>query len=211
MITPRCPLCDGSSTRFFEDKKRLFFQCEKCKGVFADSATHPAPEQEIVRYREHNNDVNDARYQAFVAPIVNSVFNDFTPQHRGLDFGSGTGPVISSLLRERNYQITQYDPFFANFPERLETKYDYIVCCEVIEHFHHPHREFALLKNLLLPGGKLYCMTEIFSEQYQFAKWHYKNDMTHVFFYHAETFRLIKDLFRFSEVKMQERLIVFKY
>jgi len=97
----------------------------------------------------HNNDVNDSGYHKFVSPIVNAVLNDFLPEHKGLDFGAGTGPVISKLLTDRNYQIKQYDPYFFNLPELLQKKYDYIVCCEVIEHFYDPDKEFQLLKSLL--------------------------------------------------------------
>ncbi|WP_321540387.1 methyltransferase domain-containing protein [Flavobacterium piscinae] len=73
---------------------------------------------------------------------MNRVLKDFSSKHSGLDFGSGTNSVIVKLLKDKNYNIVEYDPFFSNQPEVLEKRYDYITCCEVIEHFHHPFEEF---------------------------------------------------------------------
>lgn len=93
----------------------------------------------------------------------------------------------------------------------LKFKYNYIICCEVIEHFHFPQKEFTLLRSLLKPGGILYCMTEIYSEDIDFINWHYKNDPTHVFFYHKDALKWIQEHFRFSEVKKKNRLIEFHF
>lgn len=166
--------------------------------------------EEKSRYEMHNNDVNDVRYQAFVSPIVNSILKDFKKTDKGLDFGSGTGPVITKMLRDKNYDVQEYDPFFANHPEALEKKYDYIACCEVMEHFHTPKKEFELLFNLLKPGGKLYCKTDLFSESKNFDSWGYKNDPTHVFFYHQKSILWIQKNIGFTSVKIDGRLIVFE-
>ena len=134
---------------------------------------------------------------------------DFEPIHKGLDFGAGTGPVISKILQDNNFEIAQYDPFFHNHPELLKKRYDYIACCEVIEHFYNPRKEFQLLRNLLQPNGKLYCMTDIYDQTIDFEKWYYKNDPTHVFIYHKKTVEWIKDKFGFSDVTINDRLITF--
>ncbi len=163
--------------------------------------------REKARYETHNNDVNDPGYRKFVEPIVSAVLSDFSPAHSGLDFGAGPGPVISSLLHEKDYKIVQYDPFFANNPELLLQKYDYIVCCEVIEHFYHPADEFRRLCNLLVEGGRLFCMTMLYDDQIDFAKWFYKNDETHVFFYRAQTMTWIEKQLDFCALKISNRLI----
>jgi 2-polyprenyl-3-methyl-5-hydroxy-6-metoxy-1,4-benzoquinol methylase len=167
-------------------------------------------ENEKNRYQEHNNDINDIGYQNFVQPIVQSVLNNFKNTTQGLDFGCGTGPVITKLLRDKNYNITTYDPFFDNNTEALKKTYDFIVCCEVIEHFHHPFKEFKLLKSLLKPKGKLFCMTDLLSETVNFNKWYYKNDNTHVIFYHRNTCKWIQENIGFSKVTVSNRLIVFE-
>ena len=71
-------------------------------------------------------------------------------------------------------------------------------------------KEFELLKSLLKPNGKLYCMTDLFSDTIDFEKWYYKNDETHVFFYQSETFQWIKELLNFSKVTVINRLIIFE-
>lgn len=173
------------------------------KGLIPDKNT------EKLRYEEHNNDINDLNYQQFVSPITTAILEARTQEDKGLDFGAGTGPVISKVLKDHNYSIVQYDPFFHNFPELLNGKYDYIACCEVIEHFHYPHEEFGLLKDLLKKGALLYCMTDLYDEGIDFHNWYYKNDPTHTFIYQKNTIHWIQQEFAFSDVKIDGRLITF--
>jgi hypothetical protein len=120
-----------------------------------DGSLRPNSDKEKLRYEEHINDVENKGYQRFVSPITSAVLKDFSTDDKGLDFGAGTGPVISKLLEDKDYSLVQYDPFFHNFPELLKDKYNYIVSCEVIEHFYHPKKEFELLHSLIQPKGKL--------------------------------------------------------
>lgn len=203
-----CPLCNSQSKLFFESKK-LYNICLKCSGIFVHRNFLPSYDNELLRYKKHNNDVNDLKYQAFVYPIVKSVLNEFSENNKGLDFGAGTGPVISKLLKEKKYNIKEYDPFFKNDPELLENKYDYIICCEVIEHFHNPQKEFKLLNSILNKNGILYCMTSIYKKDIDFKNWYYKNDLTHVFFYQKETIEFIKEYFKFKYFSVDNNLIKF--
>ena len=127
----------------------------------------------------------------------------------GLDFGAGHGPVIAKILEDKNFDVKIYDPFFYNKKSLLKTKYDYIIICEVIEHFHKPNQEFELLYNLLNPNGKLIIMTEPLLDNTEFSKWYYKNDETHVFFYSLKTFEYIYKEFKFSNFTIDNRLVVF--
>jgi len=204
-----CPLCGNFGEIFYHFKEKLFHQCSHCSGIFMDAANQPTPENEKSRYEEHNNDTEDKKYQQFVSPITSAIMKAFKPKHKGLDFGAGTAPVISKVLTDHNYQIKQYDPYFHYFPELLKTQYDYIACCEVIEHFHYPYKEFKFLKDLLLPQGKIYCMTDLYNESIDFHKWYYKNDQTHVFIYHEKTIQWIQEEFNFSEATINGRLITF--
>lgn len=206
----KCPLCNTQTKIFFKSRDRAYFKCSTCFAISLDPSNYISSEQEKNRYKEHNNDVNDVRYQDFVMPIVNSILTDFTEEDIGLDFGSGTGPVITKLLGDLNFNIKTYDPFFDNNSETLETTYNFIACCEVIEHFHNPLKEFQLLKSLLKPRGKLLCMTELYHENIDFEKWYYKNDDTHVFFYHVKTFEWIKKVLNFSKVSSKNRLVIFE-
>lgn len=102
-----------------------------------------------------------------------------------------------------------FDPFFANLPDLLDRTYDYITCCEVIEHFHRPAIEFERLRGMLRPGGRLYCMTILHHDDIDFRNWHYRRDDTHVFVYRRETIEWITRRFDFSNVEIDGRLIVF--
>lgn len=117
--------------------------------------------------------------------------------------------MISKLLQDDGFNVNQYDPFFHDTPELLDNRYDYIVCCEVIEHFHDPYHEFKRLNDLLSPEGNLFCMTFRYSDDIDFDRWGYKNDPTHTFFYQNETLEWIKDEFGFSSLKIDNRLIEF--
>lgn len=204
-----CPLCKSPAKVSQIINQRVFHSCEVCFGVFLDRFFYLNFQDEKMRYELHQNNVEDERYQKFVSPITSAIVNDFLPENKGLDFGAGTGPVIAKVLKDQGFGIELYDPVFHNYPETLEKKYDYIACCEVIEHFHHPEKEFKLLKNLLRPDGKLYCMTEMFHDALNFEQWYYKNDPTHVFFYQKKTMEWIKNQFGFSQVSFQARLITF--
>jgi len=184
--------------------------CANCLGIYRNSTYYLDAREEKKRYKAHDNDVNDRRYQNFVSPIVNYVLENFKPEHRGLDFGSGTAPVISKMLHDKTYSIDQYDPFFSNKIELLNEKYDYIVCCEVVEHFHYPDVEFERLQRMLKRGGALVCMTHLYTEEIAFKDWYYKGDPTHVFFYRPGTIHFIAENYGFSGVEINNRLFVLK-
>lgn len=203
-----CPLCNTESDIFFSHKNHFYYLCPNCRGFFLGKHHLPDEISELKRYHEHDNDIYDIRYQNFVSPVVNAVLNDFSTVHEGLDFGAGTGPVISKMLKDHGFQITPYDPFFHPHPELLRLKYDFIVSCEVVEHFHHPAREFELLRSLLKKGGKLYMKTKLYHDGIDFKKWHYKDDPTHVFFYQEETFEYIKNAFHWSKLEINQDLII---
>lgn len=208
-MTHICPLCSSDADIYFQDKSIKYYHCKTCDAVFEDEDDRPDSSAEKSRYEIHENDVEDKNYQKFVSPITSSILKDFTSYSKGLDFGAGTGPVISKVLSEKGYTITEYDPYFHNYSERLNEKYDYISSSEVIEHFYNPHKEFKLLKSLLKPKGKLYCMTDVYDVSTDFGSWYYKNDPTHVFFYTKKTFEWIKKEFEFLDVKVDGRLITF--
>ncbi len=201
-----CPLCSGPGEVFY---KKMFYICGECFGIFRSIENRPAPEKEKARYELHRNDVNDIGYQQFVSPVTSAVLQSFLPEHKGLDYGAGSGSVISKILKDQGYNIKLFDPFFHNFPELLNEKYDYIACCEVMEHFYYPAKEFQSLKDLLKPNGSLYCMTHIYNSEINFDTWYYKNDPTHVFIYQKQTILWIYKNFGFSDISIDNRLIRF--
>ncbi|MDX1462450.1 MAG: class I SAM-dependent methyltransferase [Marinirhabdus sp.] len=183
-------------------------RCNHCTAIFRNPETLVSSEQERARYLTHKNDVNNVGYQRFVQPIVTAVQQLHPTTAKGLDFGAGTGPVISKLLSEQGYTLALYDPFFHPDQSVLETNYDYIVCCEVIEHFHNPLLEFKRLKELLVSGGQLFCMTDLWDGTVaEFERWYYKNDKTHVIFYNKTCLEWMVSSLGFASITIEDRLI----
>ncbi len=205
VLKTQCPLCKQAASEFYKEE---FYICENCLGIFRHQGSLPNKDQEKERYELHNDDVFDIGHRSFVQPLTDAILSRFTANDSGLDFGSGPRSVVSEILKENHFSIKQYDPFFQNHPQLLETNYDYIACCEVVEHFHNPAKEFQLLHKLLKPGACLLGMTEIYHSEIDFQTWYYKNDKTHVFFYQRETLEWIKLNFGFECLECGERLFV---
>jgi len=205
----RCPLCGSTGQLFFSNEKHRFLSCDQCGGIFRDPGQILNVEQEKSRYLLHRNHLEDKGYLKFVSPILRAVRKGYPSGAVGLDFGCGHTPVISEVLKEQDYIFDLYDPVF--YPHRVfEGKiYDFITCCEVMEHFQHPKKEFDLLTGLLKPDGNLICMTSLYSKEIDFEKWYYKNDPTHVFFYRKETLAYIARNWGFRCLKIEEPLLVF--
>ena len=202
-------LCGSPETsEYFRNEKHHFLVCRTCTTVFRHPETWIASSAEKERYLLHKNDVDDTGYQKFVMPLVEAVSLNFSHTAMGLDFGAGTGPVVAKLLREKRYSIALYDPFFHTDEVVLEKKYDFIICCEVIEHFHHPLKEFKLLKSLLNPNGKLFCMTNLWTGgAKEFKGWWYKNDRTHTLFYNATNLEFIQENCSFNTLSIKTNII----
>jgi hypothetical protein len=203
MLEP-CPLCQASGQAFY---KNDFYICPDCGGIFRPRQHCPSLDAERARYDQHNNNVDDLGHQQFVAPLVKAVVKDFSPQQAGLDFGAGKNSVVAKLLTDQGYTVKQYDPFFQPSSELLAQQYDFIICCEVIEHFQEPLKEFRLLQKLLKPTGCLYCMTKLYAAPVNFGTWYYKNDFTHVFLYQARTLAWLKASLGFKELNINARVI----
>ncbi|GAB5399714.1 MAG: class I SAM-dependent methyltransferase [Aureisphaera sp.] len=202
-----CPLCKSTNVKQRVDAFQ-FLTCSNCGSVFRNPEDFPNPQKERERYLQHNNNIEDPRYQRFVNPIVEAVVKTFPTTSMGLDFGAGTGPVISKILGDRGYAMHLWDPFFHSDRSVLDKTYDFIVCCEVIEHFHKPYEEFQLMQSLLKPNGTLFCMSELLPGASQFSTWYYKDDPTHVIFYSEQNLLWIQEHLEYAQLEISDRLIV---
>ena len=214
--TSKCPLCENEADYFltFETKlgNRNYFKCVHCDSVHLDKNELLAFHEEEQRYAMHNNDVEDERYQKFVSPVSERIRKDQNKNASGLDYGCGPGPVITHVLAENGFKnIKLYDPYFYPNVELLNQTYQFIICCEVVEHFSNPKKEFKKIKKLLDPNGKFYGKTELLYEALEaegFKKWWYKNDPTHCFFYSAKTLHYIAEAFNFKQLEIQDKFFV---
>lgn len=196
-----CPLCAHAVNSLgFAVEARRFFRCSQCDLVFVDPAHHLPPAEEKSRYEEHNNDVTDPRFKAFVRPLFEAICKRVAPATSGLDFGAGTGPVLSEMLEEKGYLIARYDPFFWPNGNVLQARYDFVFACEVVEHFFQPAREFELLRGLLKPRASLALMTLLVTDETDLSNWYYLRDPTHVCAYSQRTFHWITKHYGFDSV-----------
>ena len=205
----QCTLCHSNTIFFEECKSKKYYKCPTCLGILLCESHYLNAEKEKNRYDKHSDNIEDKGYKKFVSPIINAVQKEYSPSDNGLDYGCGNSAIIQQLLNNEGYTVNGYDPFY--FPQKkvLNKQYNYITCCEVVEHFYTPRKEFQRLNSLLKKGGKLYLKTNLFNETINFKKWWYKNDATHVFFYTKETMEYIKTHFGFKSVIFESNHIEF--
>lgn len=202
-----CPLCSETGHLLEND---IYAHCSSCYAYYKDPGQFISPEEEKSRYELHENNVEDPGYQKFTSPITRKILEYYTPEHQGLDFGSGTGPVITHVLAQKGYRIVLYDPFFHPDKSYLSRIYDFIFSCEVFEHFKNPHHEISELLKILKPGGRLIIMTHLFDSASPFATWYYRKDPTHIFIYTPKTIKFIAHAFQLEIEEITDRLIVLR-
>jgi SAM-dependent methyltransferase len=192
MREPECRVCGGRRLRpFLEIDGLSYHRCGRCEATLLSARQLPGPAAERRHYAHHENDVDDPNYRRFLTKLVHPLAERLQARSTGLDYGCGPGPAAAAMLREMGHEVVEYDPFFRPDGDALERTYDFILCSEVVEHFHSPADEFRRLDRLLAPGGWLGIMTCFQTDDEAFAKWHYRRDPTHVAFYRESTLRLV--------------------
>ncbi len=189
LITEACPLCFSVENTFFHrDKQRKYLRCSQCALVFVPAQSHLSKADEKSYYDLHQNTPLDSGYRTFLERLSKPLLQQLKPASQGLDFGSGPGLTLSLMLAEVGHRVELYDPFYAPDEGVFTRQYNFITSTEVVEHLQAPGRELTRLWALLKPGGVLAIMTKRVIDQAAFARWHYKNDPTHIVFFSQETF-----------------------
>lgn len=190
LITEACPLCFSVESAFFHrDKQREYLCCTLCALVFVPAQSHLSKADEKSYYDLHQNTPLDTGYRTFLERLSKPLLQQLKPASQGLDFGSGPGPTLSLILEEAGHRVALYDPFYAPDEGVFTRQYDFITSSEVVEHLQAPGRELKRLWALLKPGGVLAIMTKRVFDEAAFARWHYKNDPTHIVFFSEQTFQ----------------------
>eukprot|EP00741_Cyanophora_paradoxa_P002038 tig00000545_g1975.t1 len=188
----RCPLCGGPGRFFATAHKKDYHECTVCRLAFMLPAFFVTEAAEVARYKEHNNNPEDAGYRDFLLRAFAPVEGRLPPGASIIDYGSGPVPALAAILRERGYAVETYDKYFAPDEAALARQYDLVLCTETAEHFQDPAREWERLAGLLRPGGTLSLMTGVLNTDADgFKKWWYIRDPTHVVFYRRETLEWI--------------------
>jgi SAM-dependent methyltransferase len=190
-----CRVCrEGGLVDFAIVDDRRYERCPVCFVTLVAVEDLPTSETERRHNLNHENDIRDPGYRRFASKLVEPLASAVDRGAHGLDYGCGTGPVAATMLRELGFEVELFDPFFAPNRAALAQTYDFVICSEVVEHFHEPADQFDRLSQLLRSGGVLGVMTCFQTDDDRFAQWHYRRDPTHVAFYREETLRRIAEL-----------------
>ncbi|MGQ4277197.1 class I SAM-dependent methyltransferase [Pseudidiomarina sp. E22-M8] len=189
-----CGLCNQQAHELFYTQQRGplmgrdYWRCRNCNLIQVSEQQRLSRNEEKAVYDLHNNDPNDQRYRDFLARVATPLQQQLTPGAQGLDFGAGPGPTLSLMMTAAGFPCTTYDIYYAPYPERLQARYDYITCTEVIEHLGQPAQVIQTLLSCLAPGGYLALMTKRWTDLEHFKGWSYRNDPTHISFFHRHSF-----------------------
>lgn len=185
----RCPLCGaGGGLPFCQDRRREYYRCPHCLLVYVPPGQRLSAAQEKAEYDLHRNDPDDPGYRRFLGRLFEPLQARLQPASRGLDFGCGPASALPPMLVAAGHTVALFDCFYAPDRSVLQRRYDFITATEVVEHLHRPGEELRALWGLLRPGGVLGLMTKLVLDREAFARWHYKDDPTHVCFFSRETF-----------------------
>lgn len=213
-ILPRhvCPLCLGPDPElYFKEIKnpaREFFYCEKCGLVFVPPEYHVSFEDEKRRYDLHQNGPFDRGYRSYLTRLMIPLTARLESGARGLDFGSGPGPVFSSLLEEMGHPTALYDPVYAPDTTVLDHTYDFVTATEVIEHLRTPAETLDRMWALVRPGGWLGMLTQMLPPKAAFGRWSYKNDPTHILFFSPRVLNWLAERWEADLLLPQENVIL---
>ncbi|MFN4234389.1 MAG: class I SAM-dependent methyltransferase [Bacteroidia bacterium] len=205
-----CPLClsSNSANPIKGADDRVYYKCENCFLIFVDKQFLPLPENELKRYNQHQNSIDDKEYVDFLNQAIHPALKYIQPNFIGLDYGCGKNAVLSQLLSKYGITCQNYDVYFS--PKWPENSFDFIFCTETTEHFFFPEREFLKMIAHLKKGGLLIIMTELWTSIDDFKNWYYTRDFTHVCFYHQNTINYLAQKFNltmlFNDAK---RVVIF--
>lgn len=191
MLVQVCPLCGANCSLFHQDKRRSYFICACCSLVHVPKEFHLTASKEREEYDKHENSLLDDGYRRFLSRAAEPLLSRLDHKAYGLDFGCGPAPMLAKMLSDQGHKVELFDKFY--FPEDsvLENTFDFIVTTEVVEHLSDPKSVLNTLFSSLKPSGFLVIMTKRWLDIERFSSWHYKNDPTHITYFHEKTFHWI--------------------
>ncbi len=204
-----CPLCGEEVIKSIQGRKRNFKHCLSCDLIFVPQDYHPTPEEELHRYRQHQNSSDNPGYVKMLSEVL-ALIQRFGPSRGSLlDYGCGPEPVFVNMCRQAGYDAFGYDPCFSKeFPSI--NRFDLICAIEVWEHFRSPADEIRSLLSLLAPDGLMVVRTLLHGGEEGFASWWYASDNTHLSFYSHRTFNWITEHFHLNSVfSDKEKFLLF--
>lgn len=184
----KCKLCNSETCDILcKDKYRSFLYCKDCGLIFVPDCEHVSLLEEKLRYDNHDNSRSNAGYVNFLEKMVQTVECYGTKDIKILDFGCGKQAVLTCLLNEKGYSCTAYDPLYQQYSALINSQFDIVILCEVIEHLRKLNAELALIKSLINPQSKVIIRTQLYKSTNSILDWWYTKDITHVNFFTKKT------------------------
>ncbi|GAB2198073.1 class I SAM-dependent methyltransferase [Sessilibacter sp. MAH4] len=196
MLVQICPLCGAVCSLFHQDKRRSYFICAICSLVHVPKEFHLTDNQEREEYDKHENSLTDVGYRQFLTRAAEPLLGRLQQKSYGLDFGCGPAPMLAKILSEYGHTVELFDKFYYPNNTILDNRFDFIVTTEVVEHLADPALILDTLFNTLKVGGFLVIMTKRWLDLERFKSWHYKNDPTHITYFHEKTLQWIANFWR---------------
>jgi len=199
-----CLICD-KSTISINDKRNNweFFHCKKCEFIFKNKLNYVNETDELKQYQNHNNTMESRGYVEMFEKFIDATIKEYLEDINDvLEFGSGPGPVLSELLKQRNLNVDIYDKYFSPQKVYENKKYDLITSTEVLEHIENPVDIFNFFAKHIKKDSYLAIMTQFHTDnEDDFKKWWYKNDPTHICFFRPHSFEVLASMSGFKVIK----------
>lgn len=211
----KCKICKSEALEKVYDEKHNnnYYFCSTCDYIFLDNREIVGIREEKEVYDGHDNSFECEGYVDMFENFLEKAVNPFI-QTTGLalEFGSGPGPVLATMLENRGWEVKKHDKFFESDLDYKDYHYDLITSTEVFEHFDDPLKEIEKITNLMKDGSILAIMTLLRPKtKEEFLKWWYRRDKTHISFYSLKTLEYIANQFDLKIIYSDhERLITFK-
>lgn len=198
-----CKLCNNPVIKIDDARNSWeFFHCKKCEFIFKNDSDFVNSEDELKQYNNHNNTMDSPGYVEMFERFIADTFEEYKEEIKDvLEFGSGPGPVLSELLKQKGFNVDIYDKYFSPQKVYKGKQYDLITSTEVIEHIEDPIAIFEFFR-ASKEWGYLALMTQFHTNDAQdFQKWWYKNDPTHICFFRPKTFEVLAQKNGFKVLK----------
>ena len=110
-----CKICNTSLASMLDERNGWeFFHCKSCEFIFKNPNNYVTSDKELSQYQNHNNTIESRGYVEMFEKFITTTFEPYLDEiQNSLEFGSGPGPVLSQLLKQKNLNVDIYDKYFS--------------------------------------------------------------------------------------------------
>ncbi len=216
-----CKLCRSETTYKFSlplvnNIQGDYFECKNCQMLQSYHLDSMSPEGMADFYEldsELSLDCGSAWRQYCIMNRVEhlvrlKIVPDLSGNHKMLDFGCGSGFVVSALRSEFKWNTFGYEPYaeatfssdrvFQNWEAVVQNgSYSLIIASEVFEHFTNPEQQIIKIRDVLAREyAFVYITTGLYVPDKRGKDWNYLVPQSgqHVAFYSHKTMRKVREL-----------------